>query len=86
MIFILYNINVISQYIIEFVMSKSETLSLRLDPETKRALRVLAKEDLRSVTKTIEYLIVCHCRERGILPPSDGDRCKREPKKRAKAK
>lgn len=67
-------------------MSKSETLSLRLDPETKRALRALAEEDLRSVTKTVEYLIVSHCRERGLLPPLDAGRYKRESKIRGKAK
>jgi hypothetical protein len=81
----LYNIDIILQYKFELAMSKSETLSLRLDPETKRALRALAKEDLRSVTKTIEYLIISHCRERGIIPPLDAGRYKREPKKRGKA-
>jgi hypothetical protein len=53
-------------------MSKTATLTLRIDPALKEALRLAADLAHRSIANMVEVLIRDYCEQRGIeIPPSD---------------
>lgn len=50
--------------------SKTATLTFRIDPDLKDALRVAAGLEHRSIANMVEVLIRDHCEQRGIaIPP-----------------
>lgn len=52
--------------------SKTATLTFRIDPGLKEALRIAAGLEHRSIANMVEVLIRDHCGQRGIaIPPSD---------------
>lgn len=52
--------------------SKTATLTFRIDPGLKEALRVAAGLEHRSIANMVEVLIRDYCEERGIaIPPSE---------------
>ncbi len=46
--------------------AKTATLTFRMDPDLKEALRLAAERERRSITNMIEVLIQDYCRENGI--------------------
>lgn len=46
--------------------SKSTTLTLRIDPDVKEALRTAAEHEHRSITNMVEVLIRDYCGRNGI--------------------
>lgn len=50
-------------------ISKTATLTFRIDPGLKEALRVAAQMEHRSIANMIEVLIRNHCDKRGIAIP-----------------
>jgi hypothetical protein len=48
---------------------KTDTLSLRINPSIKEALREAARRENRSIANMIEVLIRRHCEEVGIPLP-----------------
>ncbi len=54
--------------------SKTATLTFRIDPSLKEALRVAAHAEHRSIANMIEVLIRGYCEQRGIaIPDSETD-------------
>lgn len=51
---------------------KSTTLSFRIDPDLKQALRDAADREHRSITNMVEQLIRDYCRQHSI--PIKGDK------------
>jgi len=52
--------------------SKTATLTFRIDPGLKEALRLAANLEHRSIANMVEVLIRDYCEQRGIeIPPSD---------------
>jgi hypothetical protein len=52
--------------------SKTATLTFRIDPNLKEALRIAANVEHRSIANMIEVLIRDYCDRRGItIPPSN---------------
>lgn len=52
--------------------SKTATLTFRIDPGLKEALRLAANLEHRSIANMVEILIRGYCEQRGIeIPPSD---------------
>ena len=49
--------------------TKTATLNLRIDPEVKRAIRVAAEREHRSVANMVEILIRRHSAQAGIPIP-----------------
>ncbi|WP_279524889.1 ribbon-helix-helix protein, CopG family [Ottowia cancrivicina] len=49
--------------------SKTATLTFRIDPSLKEALRVAAHAEHRSIANMIEVLIRGYCEQRGIAIP-----------------
>lgn len=53
-------------------VSKTATLTFRIDPSLKEALRTAANAEHRSIANMIEVLIRDFCEQRGIaIPPSE---------------
>jgi hypothetical protein len=51
---------------------KTATLTFRIDPGLKEALRIAADQEHRSIANMIEVLIREYCEQRGIaIPPSE---------------
>lgn len=51
---------------------KTATLTFRIDPELKEALRIAADQEHRSIANMVEVLIRDYCEQRGIaIPPSE---------------
>lgn len=51
---------------------KTATLTFRIDPGLKEALRIAADQEHRSIANMVEVLIRDHCEQRGIaIPPSE---------------
>lgn len=48
------------------VASKSTTLTLRIDPDVKEALRTAAEQEHRSITNMVEVLIRDYCQQHDI--------------------
>ena len=46
--------------------AKTATLTFRMDPDLKEALRLAAERERRSITNMIEVLIQEYCRENGV--------------------
>lgn len=46
--------------------TKTATLTCRIDPSVKEALRVAAQQEHRSIANMVEVLIRDHCRRNGI--------------------
>jgi hypothetical protein len=52
--------------------SKTATLTFRIDPNLKEALRIAAYAEHRSIANMIEVLIRDYCEQRGIaIPPTE---------------
>ena len=51
---------------------KTSTLTLRIEPAVKEALRIAAERDHRSIANMVEVLIRDHCRRQGIGIPDIG--------------
>ncbi|WP_323003806.1 ribbon-helix-helix domain-containing protein [Denitromonas sp.] len=49
--------------------SKSATLTFRIEPGLKEALRIAADKEHRSIANMIEVLIRDYCEQRGIAIP-----------------
>ena len=47
--------------------SKSTTLTLRIDPDVKEALRTAAEQEHRSITNMVEVLIREYCQQHNIV-------------------
>ena len=52
--------------------AKTTTLSFRIDPGLKEALRTAAAREHRSIADMVEVLIRDHCRAHGIVIPAQG--------------
>ena len=50
--------------------SKSEVVSVRVEPRIKAALQTAAEKEMRSLANMVEIMVVTYCRERGV--PVDG--------------
>ncbi|WP_372157404.1 hypothetical protein ACCP96_22215 [Xanthomonas campestris pv. fici] len=51
---------------------KTATLTFRIDPGLKEALRIAADQEHRSIANMVEVLIREYCEQRGIaIPPSE---------------
>lgn len=51
---------------------KTATLTFRIDPEIKEALRGAANLEHRSIANMVEVMIRSYCEQRGIaIPPSE---------------
>jgi len=48
---------------------KTATLTFRIDPGLKEALRIAADQEHRSIANTVEVLIRHYCEQRGIAIP-----------------
>ncbi|MFU2487765.1 hypothetical protein [Thauera sp. WH-1] len=48
---------------------KTATLTFRIDPCLKEALRIAADQELRSIANMVEFLIRDYCERRGIAIP-----------------
>lgn len=49
---------------------KTATLTFRIDPGLKEALRIAADQEHRSIANMVEVLIRDYCEQRGIAIPS----------------
>ena len=49
--------------------TKSTTLTLRIDPDVKEALRTAAEQEHRSITNMVEVLVRDYCQRNGIAIP-----------------
>lgn len=47
-------------------MAKTALLNLRIDPGVKEALRIVAVQQHRSLSNTVEYLVFRYCKENDI--------------------
>ncbi|MFZ1640967.1 MAG: hypothetical protein WAV07_05915 [Candidatus Contendobacter sp.] len=54
-------------------ISKTDTLTFRIAPSLKAALRIAASLEHRSIANMIEVLIRDHCTQRGIAIPASGE-------------
>lgn len=48
---------------------KTATLTFRIDPGLKEALRIAADQEHRSIANMVEFLIRSHCERQGIAIP-----------------
>lgn len=48
---------------------KTATLTFRIDPDLKEALRIAADQEHRSIANMVEVLIRDHCERHGITIP-----------------
>ncbi|TXH35856.1 MAG: hypothetical protein E6Q92_11765 [Burkholderiaceae bacterium] len=53
--------------------SKTATLTFRIEPGLKEALRIAADQEHRSIANMIEVLIRDYCEQRGIAIPLSGE-------------
>ena len=49
------------------MVRKSETLNLRVSPEFKELVRVVAEHESRSISNLLEVLVRDYCRRRGVV-------------------
>lgn len=54
-------------------INKTATLTFRINPELKEALRFAAEQEHRSIANMIEVLIRDYCEDRGIAIPQAND-------------
>lgn len=57
--------------------AKTTTLTFRIDPSLKEALRTAADQEHRSIANMVEVLIREHCRRNAISVPEDKKGSKR---------
>ena len=50
--------------------AKYATLTLRLDPAIKEALRTVAEQDHRSLANMVEVMVRAYCQRKGIGIPA----------------
>ena len=50
---------------------KSATITFRIEPELKEAAEKAARQDRRSLSNLIEFLLAKHCEARDLLPIDD---------------
>jgi len=56
-------------------ITKTATLTFRIDPGLKEALRMAADQEHRSIANMVEVLIRDYCEQRGIgIPLSDNNK------------
>lgn len=61
--------------------TKTATLTFRIDPALKEALRIAAEKEHRSITNMVEVLVRNHCEQHGVLiSPSTQTKGNREPR------
>lgn len=53
--------------------AKTSTLTLRIDPGVKEALRVIAEQEHRSLANMVEVLIRDYCDRNGVTVPEQGE-------------
>lgn len=53
--------------------TKTATVTLRIDPAVKEALRTAAAREHRSIANMVEVLIRDYCGRNGITIPEQGD-------------
>ncbi|AOV18743.1 hypothetical protein BJI67_15995 (plasmid) [Acidihalobacter aeolianus] len=53
--------------------TKTATLTFRIDPHLKDALRTAAQQEHRSIANMVEVLIRDYCGRNGITIPEQGD-------------
>jgi hypothetical protein len=53
--------------------AKTTTLTFRIEPELKEALRTAAAREHRSIANMVEVLIRDYCGRNGIAIPDQGD-------------
>jgi len=60
------------QFFLEKLMAtgKTATLTFRIDPEIKEALRAAANLEHRSIANMVEVMIRSYCEQRGIAIPT----------------
>ena len=56
--------------------SKSTTLTLRIDPDVKEALRTAAEQEHRSITNMVEVLIREYCQQHNIALGRENEQSK----------
>lgn len=49
------------------VLSKSATLTLRIDPAVKELLSLAAEADRRSQANMVEVMVLQYCQQRGLI-------------------
>lgn len=54
------------------VSAKTTTLTFRIEPVLKEALRTAAAREHRSIANMVEVLIRDHCAQHGIVIPEQG--------------
>ncbi len=59
-------------------ITKTATLTIRVDPSLKEALRAAAQEEHRSIANMIEVMILEHCEKNGIAikQSQESDQCR----------
>jgi len=62
--------------------NKTATLTFRVDPEVKEALRIAAQKDHRSIANMVEVLIRDHCERNDIAVQSSRGANKEEERKK----
>ncbi len=60
--------------------TKTATLTFRIDPGLKEALRIAANKEHRSIANMVEVLILDHCDRNGISIPEQQTLFKEEEK------
>ena len=53
--------------------TKTATLTFRIDPGLKEALRTAAQQEHRSIANMVEVLIMDHCKRNSIPIPAPGE-------------
>ncbi len=56
--------------------TKSTTLTLRIDPDVKEALRTAAEKEHRSITNMVEVLIREYCQQHNIVLGQENEQSK----------
>lgn len=62
--------------------NKTATVTIRIDPAVKEALRTAAAQQHRSIANMVEVLILDHCKHSGIAIPTRATGTSDETKKR----
>ena len=53
--------------------AKTSTLTLRIDPEVKESLRLIAEQEHRSLANMVDVLIRDYCGRNGVTVPQQRD-------------
>lgn len=63
----------LQEFVTVMPSTKTATLTFRIDPGLKDALRAAAQQEHRSIANMVEVLIRDHCEQRGIAIASPED-------------